>query len=160
MPVNRDEQETPKKKRPPNSTAFKPGQSGNPSGVPRKTADFKIAMRDRSQKAIDIIDANLDSADPVLQKHAVDVVIRWGHGEPPKHVLSIDDKTLSLQQRLEVALEQRALDGDTTALLARLRALDPVRYGGTVLEADGEGKTIVRFVRLDDVRPGHEPEKP
>lgn len=54
------------------SHKFKPGQSGNPSGLPKETIDLRARLKRLTPKAIEILEAVLD-ADNIRLEHKVSV---------------------------------------------------------------------------------------
>jgi hypothetical protein len=59
MPVSSDNQGT-GYKRPPKSTQFKPGQTGNPKGRPKSVRNFKTDLRDELSERITIRENGLE----------------------------------------------------------------------------------------------------
>lgn len=69
-----------------NLKPFKKGESGNPNGKPALYPGFLKAMRERSPKAIELIDEALNSEDAWRQQWAVQQVLDRAWGKAPQAI--------------------------------------------------------------------------
>jgi hypothetical protein len=73
---------------------FKKGQSGNPSGRPKKTKaqyDLEKACKERSPEAVDVILNIMRRSDmPKLQLDAAKYIVDRGYGKPRQEVTGKD----------------------------------------------------------------------
>lgn len=90
-----------------NKTSFKPGQSGNPSGRPKKTQeqqDALAAIRDLAPQApavlLDVM--NNPSAPPAARLKAVEMILDRTYGKPDMAVKVEDPKNDVLQDIRDV----------------------------------------------------------
>ncbi len=63
---------------------WKPGQSGNPGGQHKGTAELREAARKWSPKAIAKLCALIDSDDERVALAAAEAVLNRGYGKPPQ----------------------------------------------------------------------------
>lgn len=82
--ANSKDTDKPKRKAPP--SAFKPGQSGNPNGRPKRTAeelDLVSACRDKSSSALEIMEhIMLNGENERNRLAAAQAIIERGYGKP------------------------------------------------------------------------------
>lgn len=76
-----------------NRTSFKPGQSGNPKGRPKKVLDLLEQARGSVPKALEYANKLLDDeeADAKLRLDAAKFLTSYGIGAPPKSTVTIDE---------------------------------------------------------------------
>ena len=58
------------------------GQSGNPGGRPKLSADLKVRIRDLGARAVDALERALDSDDPRVVVLAAKELLDRGYGKP------------------------------------------------------------------------------
>lgn len=74
-------------------TRFKPGQSGNPSGRPKKRRDIEALAQEQDEKAMKVMARLLNSTDERVALAAAQAILDRGHGKPRQSVSAeIDDK--------------------------------------------------------------------
>lgn len=101
-----------------NSTSFKPGQSGNPSGRPKKTQEQKDALeaiRSLAPEASTVLLTvmNDPKAPPAARLKAVEMVLDRTYGKPDMQVTVDDPKNDTISDiRAEVAKIKAAVAGD------------------------------------------------
>lgn len=82
--ANKEKTDKPKRKAPPH--AFKPGQSGNPNGRPKLTAeerDLVAACRDKSNAALDVMERIMHDGENERNRLAAALaIIERGYGKP------------------------------------------------------------------------------
>jgi hypothetical protein len=126
-------------KRPPAHTRFRPGQSGNPSGRPRRRPDFQAALL--AELAETMPDANrkhggsklealvktlVDSAiagNARAQSILCSVLTRLGDPEPDSKPLTSEDQAL-LDEYVGDELKRRAVEAEPTSAGADSNAGD------------------------------------
>lgn len=149
----------PYRKGEPNPHAWKKGVSGNPGG--RKALDpvSRTALAAAGPDAIARLIALTSCGDEKVALAACCRVIEIVYGKDPMRAhVALGGSDANRLRALEHELHRRAVEGDTTALLAALRALAPDRYGPP-RDSDGlDGEpTTVRIVPLGAAREGHRP---
>lgn len=67
------------------ATRFKPGQTGNPGGIPKTLKEFREAVRDRAMVALDRIDDVLDhgSEEGIIKASREVFAYAWGRPTQP-----------------------------------------------------------------------------
>jgi hypothetical protein len=107
---------------PPLESRFKPGQSGNPNGRPKKVVDVAAIARDSSDKAMTKLAKLIDSDDERIALQAAIAVLDRAVGKP--------------KQTIEKTGKREAADYDAAELLTI------ARMGSTraTTSEDGEGK--------------------
>lgn len=76
-----------------NPSWFPPGQSANPFGRPRLTpeqaqdsAKFREACRERSPRALEILEELAERADrDSVRVNSTEIILAYGHGRPTQH---------------------------------------------------------------------------
>lgn len=77
--------------------AFQPGQSGNPGGRPKETAEIKAAARLHGKKAIEKLAALLDSPDDRTVIAASQALLDRGYGKPAQAITGGDEDDLPIK---------------------------------------------------------------
>ncbi len=97
------------------STAFKPGQSGNPRGRPKRDAEVAEMARVHTAEALDTLAAVMRNtkAPASARVMAANAILDRGHGKAPRYVATerLDNMTdAELDKRLrEAAADLRAM---------------------------------------------------
>lgn len=89
--------QSPRRKAP--STAFKPGQSGNPRGRPRLPEDIKALLRELHRPAVIRLAQLLSSEDERVALRAAEIIIERNMGKAPQavEVSGADGAALSIR---------------------------------------------------------------
>lgn len=101
-----------------NGNGFKPGQSGNPFGRPKKTQEQKdalAAIRDLAPEASQVLYAVMSDprTPPAARLKAVEMVLDRTYGKPDMQVTVDDPKNDAISDiRAEVAKIKAAVAGD------------------------------------------------
>jgi hypothetical protein len=83
---------------------WQPGQSGNPGGRPKGWAEFMQAMRERSPKAIKVMDAALARG----ERWAVELCLAYAWGKPREYVAlntNADEEQRAEERRLRMKID-------------------------------------------------------
>lgn len=76
--------------------AFKPGQSGNPSGRPKVDFEVRQLAREYGQEAIEKLVAIMRGDNPALAKAASEALLDRGYGKPVQSV-GVDPDSVPVQ---------------------------------------------------------------
>lgn len=84
--------------------AFKPGQSGNPSGRPKENAEVKRLAQSHGIAAINKLVALMSSDDEKTQLAACQAILDRGFGKPAQAIIggSEDDPPIKTVTRVEL----------------------------------------------------------
>jgi len=121
--------EKPKKRR---GGSFKKGQSGNPSGRPKLTLEFKLRIKELSPKALDTLEDVLTNPDyPAPSRvKAAETILAYAEGRPTERVelSGPGGGAMQTETRGEVALTGPTPEmvADVLRVLGRASALPPV----------------------------------
>jgi hypothetical protein len=138
----------------------------NPAGKPMAFKEVLEHMKKNDgplavQKARELLESN----DHRSKIWAIEFFARYAFGAPPKRPTTppedIPKKKEDILLLLEQTIDGLAIDGDVTALLTRLRALSPEKYGspnGMLEQKDTGQKTKLNFVLDGQQREGHDPD--
>ena len=84
-------------------SAFKPGQSGNPSGRPKIPDDVKEAIRAACPKAVSVLVALLDSKKEAYRLEAAKTLLDRGYGKP----MQMQDIALDVSGTMDMTAQIR-----------------------------------------------------
>lgn len=65
---------------------FQPGQSGNPSGRPKKDQAITAAALAHAEEALSVVVANMRHEDPKISQRAAETILDRAYGKPPQSV--------------------------------------------------------------------------
>lgn len=138
-----------------------PGTSGNPGGRSKKQRDILDRISGQLDAAVTELGMMLMSPDFEERKFAVETILKWGLGTPPKRATTTAQEVPRSEEArlkaLETMLMRFALDGDERAMGKALAALAPEKYGPQQADATGEATppTRVVLVAKGEGRPEH-----
>jgi hypothetical protein len=139
-----------------------PGRSLNPGGRSKKQRDIFDRISGHLDAAVAELGMMLLSADFEERKFAVETVLKWGLGTPPKRATTTAQEVPRSDEArlkaLESMLMRFALDGDERAMGKALAALSPEKYGPQRPDdapGDATPPTRVVLVARGEGRPEH-----
>lgn len=71
---------------------FQPGQSGNPSGRPKKDQAIAAAAQAHAEEALAVVVANMKDEDARVRQKAAETILDRAYGKPPVSVGGIADQ--------------------------------------------------------------------
>ena len=103
------------KKRPAPPHAFKPGQSGNPSGRPKIPEEFKEMARANSVKALRKAITMMDDPEvpAAVQLKAAEVVMERAWGKANQPLTGLDDGPIAFDMEIQRLDDDELLDAIT-----------------------------------------------
>lgn len=84
--------------------AFEPGESGNPSGRPKKSNKAAGMAREHTEKAIQVLVKQLDSPKEEIQHKAAESLLSRGWGKPQEYVELSGDEDNPLRHKVIIEL--------------------------------------------------------
>jgi Family of unknown function (DUF5681) len=108
-----------------NLKPFKPGQSGNPNGRPKKTQEIVDLAKDNSEKALKKLVALIDSSDDKVALAAANAILDRSVGKP-KQSVDVDAKHNVTHNGQEPVSETTQWIADTLRARAESQAQKPL----------------------------------
>lgn len=70
--------------------AFQPGKSGNPGGRPKEDPALRIAAREHTEAALQVIVASMGDDDAKVRLKAAEIILDRGYGKPAQALAGAD----------------------------------------------------------------------
>lgn len=139
-----------------------PGVSGNPGGRKKQQRDILDRISGQLDAAVTELGMMLMSPDFEERKFAVETILKWGLGTPPKRATTTSQEVPRSDEArlkaLETMLMRFAMDGDERAMGKALAALAPEKYGPRGADDASDASTPptrVVLVAKGEGRPDH-----
>jgi hypothetical protein len=114
-----------------NLRPFPKGKSGNPGGKPKEQVSFEARARKLAAKALDKLEAALDSSDPDLAARAAQQILDRAFGRPGVSKSDLEARKLTAEVKVLEAqvVEKQGADTDKPATEDDIRAAAVEKYG-------------------------------